>query len=163
MYSNINGSVATAMLSSALAYCQEKVGRKEAFGLLKRNECNAIEYFRFGLAKQVGTCLGENSEFVKYVYLYPDTPDEDPILTLPLTLIVYVEKHTAALDSIVDLLQNTLLEEYRVMFAPTTDCLNVFLNIYLIDTTELAKRKGMAASIGALFKPAFRAWSRIET
>ncbi len=162
MYSKINGSVATAMLNSALTYCQEKMGRKEAFSLLMTNNCNALECFHFGLAKQVGACLGQNSEFVKEVYLYHDTLDEEPLLTLPLTLIIYVEKHTAALDAIVELLQNNLLEEYRNLFAPITDNLAVLLNIYLIDKNDLNQRKGMAASIGALFKPAFLAWSHIE-
>ncbi len=160
MYTQINERVAAEMIDSALAFCQAKIGNKKAFCQLRINNPNAIEHFRYGLAREIGACLGENSEFVKDVYIFPDTLDEDPILTLPLTLIVYVEKHTAALESVVELLQDNFLEEYRNVFSPITDNLSVFLNILLVDMTELAERKGLAASIGSVCKPALRAWSR---
>mgnify|MGYP000995724154 CR=1 FL=1 len=159
MYFNINGCVAAEMLGSALAFCEEKMGCKEALSLLIADDPNAIEYFRYSLAKQVGSYLGENSESVQDVYMYPDTLEEEPKLTLPLILIVNVERHTAALESVVEAIQYNLLEEYRKMFVPITNNLSVFLHIYMIDLTDLRERRGLAASINSLYKPALRVWS----
>ncbi len=160
MYSYKTESVAAEMLELSLNYCREKMGRKEVLGLLKNNNLDAIEYFRYCLATQIGSYLGKNSDAVKDVYLYSDTLDEEPTLTLPLMIIVHVEKNTAALESVLEVLQRTLLDEYRKMFSPITDNLAVLLNVCFVDETDLLNRKGLASCIGSLYMSTLRVWNR---
>ena len=158
MYSKTAGSDAAEMLKVSLEYCREKMGSKEVLSLLKKNDTDVIEYFRFGLAKQVGSYLGKSSESIKEVYIYPD--DEEPTLTLPLILIVHVEKYTAAVESAVEALQHILLDKYRNMFSPITNNLSVFLHVCFVDETDLLSRKGLATCISSLHRPALRVWNR---
>lgn len=159
-------SVASDMFEVSLDYCREKMrvrGRgQEMLCLLKGNDANVLEYFRYSMAMQVGSYLGKSSDTVQEVYICPDFDylDEDPILTLPLVLIVHVKKKTAALEAVAEALQSNLLEEYRNLFSPVTDKLNVYLQIFFVDESEMQERKGMASCIGSFFKPALRAWSR---
>lgn len=159
MYSKVNVSVAAEMLESALAYCQKMEG-KQATNLLKENDSNLIEYFRYKLAMEVGAYLGNNSEAITEVYLYTYTSDEELTLTLPLTLIVCVKKYTDVLGLAFVELQRNLLEEYRNTFSPTTDDLNIFLYLCFIDEIDQLNRKSWAACIGSLHNPAYRVWYR---
>ena len=108
---------------------------------------------------QVGIYLGETSEHVLEVFLYPEMPDEKITVTLPLTMIVRVRKHTAAIESIADALQDVLLAEYRKMFSPQADGLSVLLNVYFLDEDDFLGRKGLSAAVGSLYTPALRVWS----
>ena len=159
MYATLVDRV-TGMLELSLQYAAAKLGETEAMSLLKKNDPDALGYFRYQLAEQVGAFLGETSEHVLEVFIYPETPDEEVTATLPLTLIVYEEKYTAALESVVEALQNAVLAEYRKMLSPNTDSLSVFLNVCFVDEEDFLGRKGLAAAGGSLHAPALKVWSR---
>lgn len=159
MYSELVERVAY-MLEDAVRYAEEKLGNMNAVDLLKENHADALGYFRYFLAVQIGNYLGEVSEHVLEVYAYPETFDEETTITLPLTLIVRMGKYTAALESIVEALQKALLDEYRKMFSPITDNLLLYLIIYFVDEDDFLKRKGLAAAVKSLHAPALLVWSR---
>ena len=152
----------TAMLEDSLRYTGEKIGDTGIIKLLKNNDAGALGYFRYRLAMQVGICLGETSEHVLEVFLYPEMPDEEITVTLPLTLIVRVKKYTAAIESIADALQSVLLAEYRKMFFPKAEGLSILLNVCFIDEDDFLGRKGLAAAVGSLYAPALRVWGSQE-
>ena len=159
MYSKLVDRV-TNMLEDSLRYSAEKLGKTDAMDLLKQNNGHALGYFRYRLAGQVGIYLGETSEHVLEVYVYPEMCHEEITATLPLTLIVHVERYTAALESIVDALQSSLLDEYKKIFSPVTDNLSIFLNVHIVDEDDFLKRKGLAAAVNSLHTPALRVWKR---
>ena len=162
MYTKLVDRVAD-MLEDSLRYSEKKLGKAGAImELLKKNDANAHSYFRYWLAKQVGIYLGETSEHVLEVFIYPEMLVEEISATLPLTLIVYVEVYTAALESIVDALQNALLAEYQTMFSPSADGLSFILNIYFVDKDDFLRRKALSAAIGSLHTPAIRVWNRFS-
>jgi hypothetical protein len=147
------------MLAAAREYCRQKMGNVATSELLTE-DCAALAYFRYGLATEIASYLGETSELVKELFLYPDELDDGPSVTLPLTLIVRVARQTAALESICDSLQRDLLKEYQKIVCPAGDCLSVFANIALVDDDEFAKRTGLAVTIGSLYSPALLVWHR---
>ncbi|NLX90292.1 MAG: hypothetical protein GXZ07_01655 [Firmicutes bacterium] len=159
MYSKLVERV-TNMLEDSLRYSEEKLGEINALELLKKNDTEALGYFRYSLAMQAGNFLGENSEHVLEVFVCPEEADEEITATLPLTLVVRVEKHTAALASIAEALQNVLLEEYRKLLSPLADNLALFLKVYFVDEDDFLRRKGLAAAVGSLYAPALRVWRR---
>ncbi len=159
MYSELVERV-VYMLEDSVRYAEEKLGKMNAVDLLKENHADALGYFRYFLAKQVGIYLGEVSEHVLEVYAYSEMFDEETTLTMPLTLIVRMEKYTAALESIVEALQKALLDEYRKMFSSITDNLSIFLIIYFVEEDDFLMRKGLAAAVKSLHAPALRVWRR---
>jgi hypothetical protein len=158
--SKILSNIPNDMLEVSLKYCREKLGRADIVDLLKKNDSEAIGYFRYRLAEKVGVYLGEASELVKEVFLIMDTQDEELTITLPLTLIVRVEKYTAALASVVEALEATILEEYRKILSPTCDHLLVYVNSCFVEEEDFLRRRGLAVAVGSLHNPATRVWSR---
>ena len=157
-------NIAADMLKLSLDYCREKMRDRdrgqEMLSLLKDNNADVLEYFRYSVAMQVGSYLGKSSDTVREVYICPDSLDEDPALTLPLVLIVCVKNNTAALEAVAEELEGNLLEEYRNLFSPVADKLNVYLRICFVDESEMQGKKGLASCIGSFFKPALRVWNR---
>ncbi|MEW6080321.1 MAG: hypothetical protein AB1576_00730 [Bacillota bacterium] len=149
------------MLKEALIYCQAKTGRKDALELIRKGEPTATGYFRYRLAQEIGSLLGQADNTITQVYLYPEEAlEENAPPTVPLTLVVCTERRTAALDAVVESLDGDLLAEYRKMVEPAADGVTSFSNICLVEQEELYQRKGLSAIIGSLSTPSFCVWRR---
>ena len=70
MYSKLVERV-TNMLEDSLRYSEEKLGEINALELLKKNDTGALGYFRYSLARQVGSYLGR---IVNMFWKYLSTP-----------------------------------------------------------------------------------------
>lgn len=149
---------AAAMIRRALTYAGEKMKGADALELLKQNNEAALGYFRYWLAREVASYLGKESDLVEEAFICAECPDEQPITTSPVTLIVRAKKKTAALESAAEGLQEDLLGEYRKLLS--AESLAVFLDICLVDHDDIACRKGAAALIGSLYTPALQVWKR---
>lgn len=152
---------ATEMLCASLNYCHEKMGKADVARLLKTNDATALGYFRYGLARAIGSFLGGMDGLVRQVFLCPeDTLDEQPPATRPLTLIVCVERRTAALEALVEGLESDLIGGYRELLQPSANELDKLTNICFVDDEDAGQRRGMAALIDSLYTPALGVWSR---
>jgi len=152
---------AREMLREALSYCQAKTGRDDALELIRDGDPTAAGYFRYRLAQEIGSLLGQADDTITHVYLYPEEILEGNVPpTLPLTLVVCTERPTAALEAVVDGLDGDLLAEYQKMVEPAADGATSFSNICLVDQGEMCQRRGLSAIIGSLSTPSFCVWRR---
>ena len=163
MESAMAPSRAREMVQAAVAYCQEKVNSPKALELVKSGDPSATSYFHYKLAQQVGTFLGHVDDLVNAVHLHPDYPEEqtEAIRTgLPFSLIVCAERHTAALETVIQSLENELCDECRSMLAPVASQYSYLVNISLVDAEDLRQRRGMAAALQSMYTPCLCVWQR---
>lgn len=152
---------ATEMLCAALNYCHEKMGNANVATLLKTNDPMALGYFRYALAQEIGRYLGAIDDLIREVLLCPeDMMDDQPPATRPLTLIIAVERRTAALEAVVDGLEGDLAGGYRELLQPSANGLKNLTNFCLVDDDDRRQQRGMAALIHSWHTPALPVWRR---
>jgi len=159
---NLNLSVITAsIITEALANCSQKMhlrGKEEVLkGLIKSDDFISGS-FRYYIAKQVAEYLGEVEAGVKAVY-YLEEQDE-PVQTRLICLIVQVERKTAALASLMEGLNQSLVEEYKKLMAPNSSQLKYLLSVIFLDSVEAESKTGEAAILSSCFNPPMRIWAK---
>jgi hypothetical protein len=159
-------SMAVDMLNKALEFGAQKMGYDNAHVAIERlhqgNQATR-QYCLYSIAEQVGDTLGSLDENVKAVYIFDhDATAEDVIFgeeRPPLVhLLVWVERKTEALNSLVTMLDRALANSYGQRIGPRE--LVHLLDVQVIDDADVAQRSGYAALLQSLHHRPIRIWER---
>jgi len=158
--------IITNMIEDALVFCAAKMstGTKEkALDRVLQGDCSACGYVRYGLAKDIAQYLGSIDDTVKAVYLYePEyaTNDDTVGLSFGINLLAWVERKSAALNSMVAGLDAALIEERKPLLCPeaTAECFS--LDVKVADDDEVRRRRGYGALVNSIFVRPIKVWER---
>jgi len=160
-------STAEFVLTRALDFCAQKMGAdsvQTAIDCLRQGNSTACQYCHYSLAKQVAESLGALDENVKAVYIldYDATPEDicfgeatQPSL---IHLIVWAERKTGALDSLVAALDRALAQRYGDLIGRHQ--LMHLLDVQVIDDADVKQRVGYGALLSSLHHRPIRLWER---
>lgn len=164
-------TLADQMVESAVTFCAGKTftgDTERTRQALRHGQCDACEYLRYSLAKQVGNYLGQMDRTVKAVYLFEAEPGEIDGATAQqrsgsrgISLIAWVDRKTAALSALAAALEAGLLDSRRTII----DCANAtpacyFLDVHLVDDAEVRERRGYGALVNGLHVRPLQVWTR---
>lgn len=154
-------------LARALDFCTEKLNLPNPQASLERvrkGDGKAVEYCHYHLAQQVAEALGALDDHVGSVSLFEfDATPEDLALgehsdSLPIHLLVRVDRKTSALNSLVAALDRALVMEYAEMIGPRR--LGHVLDVQVVDGADIASRRGLAALFHSLNNRPIQLWER---
>ena len=187
----VRASAFGEIVSKALAFAEQKTrqrGREAIVRALQQGQTAAHDYFRYGLAKEIGNYLGQAEATVKDVYLYePESSAGEVVngktsLTRGLELIVWVTarnpgppysaaQYAAApaermagqkdvLQSLVETLDQELTAEYKTLLGPAVSAMPGLVTADVIDDQDVQKRVGSGALVSSLHTRPLKVWSR---
>jgi coenzyme F420-reducing hydrogenase delta subunit/Pyruvate/2-oxoacid:ferredoxin oxidoreductase delta subunit len=157
------------IVSRALAFTEQKIrlrGREAVVGALQQGQTAAHDYFRYGLAKEIGNYLGQAEATIKDVYLYEPESETGEVangktsLTRGLEMIVWVAGHKDLLSPLVETLDQELTAKYKTLLGPAVSAMPGFLTVDVIDDQDVQKRVGSGALVSSLHTRPLRVWSR---
>lgn len=163
---SFDNSIVAKMIEEALAFSAAKTrtGTKEkALDRVLQSDCSACQYVRYGLAKAIAQYLGSIDDAIKAVYVYePEyATDDDTIgLSFGINLLAWVQRKSAALNSIVASLDTVLMEERKRLLCPeaTAECFS--LDVKVVDDDEVHRRRGYGALVNSIFVRPTKVWER---
>lgn len=160
--------VARDTVSEALSFCAQKLNLghsvQAALSRLQEGDAAASKYWQYGLAKRVAEHLAGWDASVKAVYAtdYDATPEDIVFSTQTQTslvhLIVWAERKTAALDSLVAALDSALVKRYADLTGMKH--LAHLLDIQVVDDGDVEARKGYGAILTSLYNRPIQVWAR---
>jgi len=154
-------------LAQALDFCAQKMGLDGAQAVidrLRQGDSTACRYCHYSLAKQVGESLGALDENVKAVYVvdYDATPQDlcfgEATPTSLIHLLVWAERKTGALDSLVAALGLALAQRYADLTGRPR--LTHLLDVQVIDDADVKNRVGYGALLSSLHHRPIQVWKR---
>jgi hypothetical protein len=158
-------STAEDVLNKAIEFCADKMGLESpqtAIARLQKAEQKACTYCHYSIAEQVGAALGALDEHIKAVYMFEDdaTPEDMCFGELPgvplLHLLVWTERKTEALKSLVALLDRSLAQSYGRLVGPRQ--LQHLLDVQVIDDADVEKRIGYGALLHSIHYRPLKVW-----
>ena len=158
---------AQVALSQAMGYCAEKtrLGNAQAvIDCLRRGDGQVCGYWHYSIAKQVAESLGTLDQNVKaaYTYLYDATPEDvcfgEAAKALPVHLMVWTERKTAALNALVETWDRALALHYAEMIGGHQP--SQLLDVQVVDSNEVEKRIGYGALLSSLHHAPIQVWQR---
>lgn len=158
-------STAEDILSNAMEYCACKMGFESpqtAIDRLKQGDHRAGEYCGYSIAKQVGAALGALDENIKAVYMfdYDATPEDlcfGETSRIPLLhLLLWAQRKTEALNSLIAMLDRALAKSYAQLVGPRQ--LQHFLDVQIIDDADVENRVGYAALLYSIYHRPLKVW-----
>jgi len=160
-------STAEIALTQALDFCAHKMGlagHQAVIDHLQQGDSTACQYCHYSIAKQVARSLGALDENVKAVYVvdYDATPEdicfgEKRQISL-VHLVVWAERKTSALDSLVGALDRALVQRYADVIG--THKLAHLLDVQVIDDDDVKNRVGYGAMLFSLHQRPIQVWER---
>lgn len=161
------GSTADVVLRQAMDYCAQKVGAASTESVvqsLKVGDKNACSYCRYSVAKQIGEALGALDENVKAAFMFDDEATYQDVCfgparqTSPIHLLVWVERKTGALASLVEALDQALAKSYAGLLgsSPTAHVLDT----QVIDDADVESNRGYGALLRSLHNRPIKVWAR---
>ena len=160
-------STAEIALTEALGYCAQKMGlagSQAVVDRLRQGEHSACKYCHYSIAKHVAGSIGALDENVKAVYVvdYDATPQDLCFREGPqgsqIHLIVWAERKTGALDSLVGALDRALVERYNDVMG--TRQLAHLLDVQVVDDADVSNRVGYGAMLSSLHQRPIQVWKR---
>ena len=160
-------STAEDILSNALGYCAQKMGASSveaAIGCLKAGDPSACGHCQYSIALQIGAALGALDENVRSVHMYDyDATPEDVCFseisqTPILHIIVWTERKTKALNSLVAMLERALAQSYAQLIGPRQ--LQHLLDVQIVDDAEVKGRIGYGGLFHSLHHRPLKVWER---
>jgi hypothetical protein len=160
-------STVQGALVRALDYCAHKLNLsspQESLDKARRGDREALAYCHYRLAQQVAEALGALDDNVRSVSLYEfDATPEDLAFgenpeSLPIHLLVHVERKTNALSALVAALDRALAKDYAEMVGPSR--LGHVLDVQVIDDKDVENRRGIAALLYSLYNRPIQLWER---
>jgi len=154
------------MIEEALVFCAAKTGtgtKEKALDAVLQGDCSVCGYVRYGLAKGIAQYLGSIDDTIKAVYVYePEyaTDDEIARVSFGINLLAWVERKSAALNSIIAGLDAALMEERKRLLCPdaTAECFSLDVNV--ADDDEVRRRRGYGALVNSIFVRPTKVWER---
>jgi len=161
-----SASTAEIALTEALGFCAQKMrlGRQAVIDHLRQGDSTACKYCHYSIAKQVAESLGALDENIKAVYVidYDATPEDmcfgEGTQTSLIHLIVWAERKTSALDSLVEALDCAMVERYADMIG--TRQLAHLLDVQVVDDADVKNRVGYGAMLSSLHQRPIQVWER---
>ncbi|PKO20353.1 MAG: hypothetical protein CVU38_20560 [Chloroflexi bacterium HGW-Chloroflexi-1] len=159
-------TAADSALAEALASCARKMHLADAGAVLthlQRGDRTARAYFEYDLAQRVAEHLGALDEEVRAVYLYDAeaTPEDSvfgEVAPSLIHLIVWAQRETKALNSLIVALERALVQRYAERIgAPGLMCL---LDTQIVDDAQVNARTGYGALLASLHHRPVQVWKR---
>ena len=160
-------STVQGALVKALDYCAQKLNvssPQESLERARQGDTKALEYCHYQLALHVAEALGALDDHVRSVSLYAfEATPEDRVFgehseSLPIHLLVWVDRKTSALSALVAALDRALVKDYAEMVGPRR--LGHVLDVQVIDDHDVESRRGMAALLYSLYNRPIQLWER---
>ena len=160
-------SAAKVVLTQAMEYCAQKMrldSSQLVIDRLREGDGQACEYCHYSVAKQVAESLGALDENIEAAYIYDyDATPEDLCLgeagrALPIHLIVWVERKTAALNAVVETWDRALAQRYAEMIGRHQPA--HLLDVQVVDSADVEKRIGYGALLSSLHHRPIQIWKR---
>lgn len=167
----IDAAAIGGMIENALAFCAQKTRFRdeEALEAIREGDCSVCSYFRYGLSKEIGACLGDIDASVQAVYTYE--PEYSTGVTSAdgvgpalegrgINLIVSVDRRSAALSSVIASLNDGLKEARERLVCPEANGSCHALDVKVADKEEVASGQGYGALISSIYVRPLRVWAR---
>lgn len=160
-------STAETVINQAMEFCAQKMRLEDRQAVLKhlqQHDATSCKYCCYGIARGVGDSLGTLDQNVKAVYTvdYDATPEDicfarEEQMTL-IHLIVWVERKTSALQSLVEGLDRALAGCFARRLG--VDRLKYLLDVQIVDDADVEKRVGYGAMFSSLYHRPIKVWER---
>jgi hypothetical protein len=159
---------AEGILAQALSYCSHKMGLdgpQAAVERMRQGDGVACGYCLYSIAKQAAESIGTLDGNVRAVYTFQGdaTPEDECFGEVaqgaPLVhLIVWAQRKTAALCSLVVALDRSLVRAY-------TSVVDIgqpsgLLDVQVIDDADVENRNGYGALLGSIHHRPIKVWHR---
>lgn len=160
-------SITEAVMAEAIAYCARKVrldNSQAVIDRLREGDGRVCEYCNYSLAKQVAASLGALDDNIQAAYLYDyDAPDAgldagEVGRALPIHLIVWANRKTAALHAVVETWDRALTQRYSDVVGGHQPV--HLLDVHVVDGTDVVGRIGYGAMLSSLHHPPTEVWKR---
>ncbi|NLE76466.1 MAG: hypothetical protein GX605_06905 [Chloroflexi bacterium] len=154
-------------IDEALAYGARQVqaeGTEAAAALLRAGDPAASGYCHYALAQGTAAHLASLTDDIKSVYIWESdvSPEEasvgDPSALPLMHLIVWVERKTAALLSVIASLDRALAAAYAQQVGLPR--LAHLLDVQVVDDADVRHRVGSAAMLSSISQRPMRIWQR---
>jgi hypothetical protein len=158
---------AQAILTQAMEYCAQKMrlaSSQAVIDRLKVGDGQVCGYCHYSVAKQVAESLGALDDNVKaaYIYEYDATSDDlcfgEPGRALPIHILVWTERKTAALKMLVETWDRALAQSYVEMIGVHQPA--HLLDVQVVDNADVEKRMGYGALLSSLHNRPLQVWRR---
>ncbi len=155
------------ILDKAVEYCAQKMmleGTQSVLDCLKAGDGRACGYCHYSVAKQVAEFLGTLDENVKaaYIYDYDATPQDQcnggGDRGLPIHLLVWADRKTAALKVMAETWDHALAQGYAELIGGLPSA--HVLDVQVVDDADVQARRGYGALLSSLHYPPVQLWSR---
>jgi hypothetical protein len=160
-------SAVAVALTEALEYCAKKAGassRGEVVERMRQGDGCACRYCHYSIAKHMAEALGALDQTVKEVFImdYDATPEDvcfgegarPPLIHL----IVWAERKTNALTSLVEGLDRALVERYTEVIG--TRQLAHLLDVQVVVDDDVKNRVGYGAMLSSIHQKPIQIWER---
>jgi hypothetical protein len=159
------GAADTA-LATALDFCTQKMGLNTADGALlqvRAGNPEARSYFEYGLSKGLAEHISALDQEVTAVYLYEDEATPEDIIfgqAKPslIHLIIWAQRKTGALDSLLVALERAVSQRYTEMLELPE--LTYLLDVQIVDDAEVKARVGYGSLLNSLHLRPLPVWKR---
>ena len=160
-------SMAETALTGALQFCAQKMGlagQQAVIDRLRRGDRTARSYCYYDIARHMAESLGALDKNVRAVYVvdYDATAEdicfsEETQISL-IHLIVWAERKTNALDSLVEALDRALIQRYTDLVGLSQ--LAHLLDVQVVDDADVKNRVGYGAMLSSLHQKPIQIWER---
>jgi hypothetical protein len=163
---DMNGT-ARDVLSQAMEYCAGKLrlaDSQAAIDRIKAGDGQARGYCHYSVAKQVAESLGALDENIKasYIYDHDATPEDhcfgEAARALPIHLLVWTERKTAALIAAVEAWNSALAHCYSETVGGCHA--SHLLDVQVVDNAAVENRISHGALLSSLHQRPIQVWKR---
>jgi hypothetical protein len=158
---------ARVILTQAMEYCARKMrlgSRQTVLNRLMNGDGQVCEYCHYSVAKQTAEALGALDENIKAIYIhdYDATPEDlcfgEVGQALPIHLIIWTQRKTAALNAVVETWNRALAQGYAEMMGGGQPA--HLLDVQMVDDADVEKRSGYGALLFSLHQRPLQIWRR---
>ena len=158
---------ARVILSQAMEYCAQKMrlgSWQTVLNRLMKGDSQVCEYCHYSVAKQVAETLGALDENIGAIYVhdYDATPEDlcfgEAGQALPIHLIIWTQRKTAALNAMVETWDRALAESYAEITGGHKPA--HLLDVQVVDSADVEKRIGYGSLLSSLHQRPLQIWRR---
>lgn len=139
------------LFARALQRASQKISAPEEnlAQALRAGDPQAHSHFRYALAQELCNYLAGICEGMRKLYIYGSTMDNRAGPASDVDLILWVQKKSSALESLLWRLNTVLLQGYRAL----TGCVGPpeLFDFHIVDDEDVAERKGYGAVVSSIW------------